>query len=377
MNGIEYVEIRDANTDLLGIIDTAQSIIWHSVYYGVGDFEIYVSALPDIVELLQVGRFVTRVDNSEVGIIESLQIFDDPASGTMITASGRFAKSMLDRRHIYRLSGKVNKPTILRGNVESEVRRVVKENAIACSFDSRRNIPVLALGDSAGLPHKIVDSSGNAAQKQVSYENLLEYTDALLKEYGLAATVVLDADARRLRYVVYEGSDKSVDNPDCAVPVTFSKEFDNLISSNYYFNEQQKKNVALVGGAGEGTDRFYYLLAGGETGLERREVFVDAGAVNRTYQDENEVEQTYTDEEYRAMLDAQGKLSLLDYQSEETLNGTVDVMNSGLTYNVDFMLGDIVTMQANEIGRYVNERLLDVLERQDADGYNIEVNNIH
>lgn len=377
MNGIEYVEIRDENTDLLGIIDTAQSIIWHSVYYGVGDFEIYVSAQPDIVELLQVGRYVTRVDNSEVGIIESLQIFDDPVSGTMITASGRFAKSMLDRRHIYRLSGKVNTPTILRGNVESEVRRVVKENAIACSFDSRRNIPVLALGDSAGLPYTIVDSSGKAAQKQVSYENLLEYTDALLKEYGLAATVVLDADARKLRYVVYEGDDKSVDNPDCAVPVTFSKEFDNLISSNYYFNEQQRKNVALVGGAGEGTDRFYYLLAGEETGLERREVFVDAGSLNRTYKDENEVDQTYTDEEYRAMLDAEGTLKLTDYRTEETLNGTVDVMTSGLIYNVDFMLGDIVTMQANEIGRYVNERLLDVLERQDADGYNIEVNNIH
>jgi hypothetical protein len=374
LNGIEYVEIRDENTDLLGIIDTAQSIIWHSIYFGVGKFEIYVAALPETVELLKEGRLVTRIDNDEVGIIESLQIFDDPASGTMITASGRFAKSMLDRRLIYNLSGTVNTATILRGNVETEVRRVVSENAISCPFDSRRNIPVLALGELAGLPHIIVDDNGNATQKQVSYENLLTYTDALLEEYGLAAKVVLDADARKLRYVIFEGTDRSVDNETCEIPVTFSKEFDSLTASTYYFNNQLEKNVALIGGAGEGLERFYSLLAGNQAGLERRELFVDAGSVNRAYIDESEAEQTYTDDEYRAMLDAAGRQTLTTYRTEETLQGTVDVINSSFVYNVDFSLGDVVTMQSNDIGRYINERLRDVLERQDGDGYTIEVN---
>ena len=41
---IEYVEIRDESRNIVGIIDTAQSIIWHSVYNGVGDFEIYAQA---------------------------------------------------------------------------------------------------------------------------------------------------------------------------------------------------------------------------------------------------------------------------------------------------------------------------------------------
>lgn len=374
MNGIEYVEIRDENTDLLGIIDTAQSIIWHSVYFGVGDFEIYVAALPENVELLQVGRYVTRIDNNEVGIIETLQAFNDPISGTMITASGRFAKSMLDRRLIYNLSGTVNKATILRGNVETEVRRIVEANAISCPFDSRRNIPILALGELAGFPYVIVDDSGKATQKQVSYENLLEYTDSLLKEYGLASTVILDEDAKKLRYVIYEGVDRSIDNTQCDIPITFSKEFDNLTDSNYYFSAAAEKNVALIGGAGEGLERFYSLLAGNQAGLERRELWVDAGSVNRTYNDENEAEQTYTDDEYRAMLDAAGKQTLTEYEAEETLQGTVDVINSVFVYNVDFSLGDIVTMQSDELGRYINERLGDVLEVQDGDGYKIEVN---
>ena len=37
---IEYVEIRGSETEIVGILDVATAIIWHSVYFGVGDFEI-------------------------------------------------------------------------------------------------------------------------------------------------------------------------------------------------------------------------------------------------------------------------------------------------------------------------------------------------
>ena len=48
---IEFVEIRGHDTNIIGIIDTAQSVIWRSVYFGVGDFEIYAPATPDIINL--------------------------------------------------------------------------------------------------------------------------------------------------------------------------------------------------------------------------------------------------------------------------------------------------------------------------------------
>ena len=130
---IEYVEIRGGDLALIGFVDTAKSIIWHSKYFGIGDFEIYVQASREIVALLQVGNYVTRPDDLEVGIIETISVADNAQDGTMLTASGRFAKSLLERRLIYNLSGTVNSPTILRGNVETEVRRVVAENAIFCA----------------------------------------------------------------------------------------------------------------------------------------------------------------------------------------------------------------------------------------------------
>lgn len=372
---IDYVEIRSESTELLGIVDTAKSIIWHSVYFGVGDFEIYAQATPKVVALLQHGNLVTRPDDVEVGIIEKINIANDPQDGRMVTATGRFAKSILERRLIYNLSGTVNTPTILRGNVETEVRRVVAENAIACLFDSRRNIPLLALGDVAGLPHVIVDENGNAAQKQVSYQNLLTYTDELLQEYGLGATVILDEDAGKLRYVIYAGNDRSWDNSAGNDPIVFSEQYDNLTSSTYEYDAATEKNVALIGGAGEGVERFYSLVAGTQTGLQRRELWVDAASLNRTYKDDSDVEQTYSDSEYRAMLNAAGMQQLNANRVKEIFDGAIDLQNSRWQYNRDFALGDIVTTQDDDIGKYVNVRLRAVLEVQDENGYSIEANN--
>lgn len=372
---IDYVEIRDKSTALLGIVDTAKSIIWRSVYFGVGDFEIYVQASPEIVALLQEDNLVMRPDDNEVAIIESINISDDPQDGRMVTAAGRMAKCLLERRLIYNLSGTVNTPTILRGNVESAVRKLVEENAIACPFDSRRNIPQLMLGDWWDDQQIIVDENGQPAQKQVSCENLLTYTDALLQEYGLGSLVYLDEDAGKLAYAIYAGFDRSWDNEEGAEPVIFSKDFDNMTSSNYAYDTTTEKNVALIGGAGEGVERFYSLIAGAQAGLQRREMWVDAQSLNRTYKDAEDVEQHYSDSEYTAMLHAAGKQQLNANTAREVFDGVIDIQNTRFQYRRDFSLGDIVTLQDDEIGKYVNLRLREVLEVQDENGYSIEANN--
>lgn len=368
---IEYVEIRDAETRNIGIIDTATSVIWHSVFFGVGDFEIYVAAKPEIVALLLTGQYVTRPDNKEVGIIEKIEIQTDEEGARMILASGRFAKSILDRRLIYKLNGSTNTPTILRGNIETAVRAVVANNAITCEFDNKRNIDILALGEIANIPLRITDANGKAAQKQVSYENLLEYTDALLAEYGIGATCILKDG--KFRYIMAQGKDRSKDNADGNAPIVFSEEFDNLISSNYAHDTTNAKNAALIGGEGEGVQRYYAILETSVAGLQRREIWVDASSISRTYKDDSDTEQTYTDEEYKTMLEAKGKQDIAPLVDTETFDGVIDATNGNYIYGRDFALGDIVTVQDKEIGKYINVRIREATEIQDADGYSVEV----
>jgi hypothetical protein len=94
------------------------------------------------------------------------------------------------------------------------------------------------------------------------------------------------------------------------------------------------------------------LLARSESDLQRREIFIDASSINKKYKDESDVEQTYTDEQYKTMLDAKGKQDIAPLVITETFNGTLDVTNGNYIYGRDFALGDVVTVQNNNIGKY-------------------------
>ena len=369
---INYVEIRDRTRAAVGIIDNAKSIIWKSIYYGVGEFEIYVAATAKTIELLKEDYYVTRPDNSEIGIIEHVNVTYSAQNGRMIVASGRLAKSILDRRHIYKLNGNSNSATILYGEVETEVREVVTNNAIACPFDSNRNIAELELGTLKGYTERIVDSNGNSARKQTTYENLLTYTDELLQEYALGSKVVINKETKKLQYEVIKGIDRTVGNSTGNAPLIFSEDYDNLSNTNYDYDKTALKNTALIGGEGEGTSRFYSLIVPNETGIDRRETFIDASSISKRYT-ENEVEQTYSDTDYNEMLNTKGKQELAALSIIETFDGTIELINSGLEYGVDFGLGDLVTIQDNKINKYLNVRILAVSEVQDDNGYMVEL----
>lgn len=342
---IDFVEIKNTDRVTIGIIDTANSIIWHSVYYGAGDFEIYAQANEHNLELLKVGYYVTRRDNEEVGIIEKVEVNFTFENGYMITATGYFAKTLLNRRIIYKLNGNTNTPTILKGNVEIAVRQVVQDNAINCTFDSRRNIPILGLAALKGLTPVIVDENGHTSQKQVSYKNLMEYTDEVLKEYGLGANVIYNDSNKKLLYAVYQGADRSTDNEQGNDPIIFSIEYDNLNSSNYLYDEKSLRNSALIGGEGEGIERFYSLLTGGESGLQLREIFVDASSQNRT-QKASELQSAYPSGTFVGLNfvvnDTVYATLVLNLDTEYSLSTLQDKFPSGSVSGTSFVVGGVV-----------------------------------
>lgn len=371
---MDYVSVRNANLETIGIIDTAKSIIWHKKYFGNGDFEIYAQATFQHCSLLQRGNYISRLNDDEIGNIERIEVTQNAQDGLMIIASGHFAKCLLDRRVIYNLSGKTNKATILRGNVESAARALVANNATACTFNSARNMPILQLGAHSGSTKIIVDDSGHATQKQVSHSNLLAYTDALLQEYGMGAKIILSQDETKLQYVCFEGIDRSYNNASGIDSIIFSAEYDNLIDSDYITDETNVRNMALIGGEGEGLNRFYSTIEGNASGIERREIFIDAQSISQTYEDDDEQEQTYTDEEYKAMLDSRGKLQLAQMIQVDSFSGTINTNFGNWILNRDYSLGDIVTIQNNQIGIYANVRITETTEVQDESGYSVSLN---
>lgn len=370
---IDYVEVRNGTSrKLIGIIDTAKSVIWETVYYGVGTFEIYVEATEKNIELLSVENLVTRPNDVNCGIISKIKITDNEQDGTMIVASGSFAKIILDRRIIYKFIKTYSiTPTTLRGNVANAVWTVINNNCVNSS-NGARNFSKFARGAINNLPQTIVDENGNAADKQVTYTNLLTFTDSLLQEYKIGAYVWLDPLTLDFLYVMYQGAERFVNNRAGNKPLIFGNQFDNLTSSSFSKDNSELRTTAIIGGEGEGADRFVARTNDNVTGFDRRELFVDSSSISKTVKDETTDDETVLpDSEYEALLIQEGRAKITENKVVEGFSCEVDLTNSKLKYLTDYNIGDLVTIEDTHLKQLHNARILKITEVQDENGYAI------
>ena len=368
---IEYVEIRNKQLEIVGIVDTFNSIIWHPNYYGAGDFEIYAPCSPLNLALLVAGNIITRPDDQNVGIIERLQFTFSVQNGRMIIATGRFAKSLLDRRIIYRITDEFQVSVdVVSGNVETAVRNIIRQNAISCSFDHNRDMSNLVLGAHSGSTAVITDENGNTTGQQVIFENLLTWTDSILQRYKLGASVRINSNSK-FEYFCYSGVNRAVDNTDGNDPVIFSQEFENLVSNEFEYNESNYKNAAVVSGDGEGLNRFCSVVIPTQTGADRRELYVDRSKTARVYIAPWGAEIPLTSEDYNLMLSTIGAQELAKLPILRTFAGEINLNSLTFKYKTNYNLGDIITVQDSETNIFVNTRIVEIIEVQDEKGYSI------
>ena len=135
------------------------------------------------------------------------------------------------------------------------------------------------------------------------------------------------------------------------------------INSNYYYSKAACKNVTLVAGEGEGSDR-RTLSVGTASGLERRELFTDARDISSTTQDG-----TLTTAEYNALLTARGNEKLAENTPAVAFEGEVETTKL-FQYGRDFYMGDIVQI-TNEYGIEGAARIVEIVMSDDETGFTI------
>lgn len=368
---IEFLEIRDKTRKLIGIIDTAKSIIWQCEYYGAGRLEIAIAFSEEAKYLLQIGNYVTRRDETQAAIIEAVEYINSTDDGVQIIASGRMLKSILDRRlaYIWDSANYRMTPVRMYGNLATAVQNTVRTQAGADAPPAR--IMPIVIGSNGGITTIITAQTeqGENSSRQSTYKNLLKFTDEVLQEFKCGALMRIDINSLEMIYDLYEGKDRSVGNSSGNIPLTFSQDFENLLNVDFSVDTTYYKNLAVVGGEGEGLARFFTLYRPDlTTGLDRREVFVDASNLNRKYMDGDE-EKSYTAVEYSDMLKGQAQTELREQITTEIFNGEINITNNEYRYRQDFGLGDLVTVQDNRLGLYKKVRILRATEVQDNDGY--------
>lgn len=335
--------ILDDTLTPIDIVDNATSVIWNKRYFEAGDFEIYISSNEKTAESLKKRYFVMRQDDDMICMITHVEYKDDPENGNFKIVSGQSVEALLKRRIVWQQTSSKSSET-----VEQFIRRLIDENAINPT-DTKRKIPFLELGELKGFAEKL--------DKQLTGDNLLDAIVELCKAYEYGFKITLEN--KKLKFELYKGIDRSY-NQSTLPFVTFSDAYDNLIDSQYIYDENDAKNVALVAGEGEGLDR-RTASVGEASGIDRQEIFVDARDISSN---NGEV----TESDYIAQLQEKGKENIVSY--EETFESTVESQTNYI-YKKDWNLGDIVNHENTSWNLFVTPRIVEVLECEDENGHSV------
>ena len=331
------------------IIDSYISSIWTVRYDEYGDFEICAPYSKDIFETIQQDDYISRNDSDRLMYVEDVQISTDADSGDTIIFSGRSVEAILDRRVIYL-------QTIIDGSLQDGIAKLLNENAIQPE-DELRKLPIVF------KKSEDPDILAMEAAIQFSGETLYEAISGLCVEYGIGFRMLPDFEAQNFIFELYKGADRSYSQTELPY-VIFSPDFDNIVTSNYLSSKKDFKNVAFAAGEGEGYDRKVIVTHLGESeasGLDRREMFVDAGSISSTTSEGSLDEGSYLEQ-----LAARGADELAKVENTTYFEGEVDSSRQ-FVYGRDFQIGDIVQVR-NEYEIEGRSRVTELVFSDDQNG---------
>ena len=342
-----YVFDRELN--FIGINDNFTSLRWLRRYYKSGEFELHCALTNENLLLLVRGNIIYKKGDNEAGYIESRNLKQDVEGKEILVLKGKFLTGYLNRRIIWGTE-------ILNVAAEVAMRTLVTNNCITPG-DPNRIIPDLMLDTLKSYP-------GNV-DYQVSYSNLCEELENLSNISNLGHRVNLDTINKKLVFDIYKGLDRSVNqsvNPRCI----FSKEFENILEQEYVDSLNNYKNLCLIGGVGEGSLR-KLATVGSSVGLDRFETFADQKSLS------NEIDTVpMADVDYTNLLIGKGNETLAETKEIQTFDSKIN-LNSNLKYQVDFDLGDIITIVSKKWNITLDSRITEIEETYEESGQQINI----
>lgn len=338
------INVLNANLEKIAVVDNYTSLMWCKRYYDIGALDLQIEATPETLSIFKQHYFITRDDDDAIFRIEALELDTDENGNDILIIGAVDCKEILNQRIIW---DQINWGG--GGTVENFIRQLITRNVLAPST-SGRVIHNFELKAAHGYTETI--------EQQVTYDQLGDKIMELCQAFGYGWKITYEGG--KFKFDLFKGTDHSIDQDD-NIRLIFSPEYENLISSKYNEDMSEYKNVALVAGEGEGTDRKKRTV-GTASGIDRYEMYVDAAGIST-----NNGEIDLVD--YYNLLIAEGKEKLAEQAVTKSFEGEVDTNN--YKYKSDYDLGDIVTVR-NQYGIAANARITEIIETWDDNGYSVD-----
>lgn len=351
------IYILNSLYERIGMIDSADSVLWMRRYNDIGEAEIYIECNAEYVELLKKGHYLYRNNKDMLCKIGSVEITTSVEEGDYLIATAKDMTNILSGRVVVT-------PFVFSGNVCDFIKKVLTDNVISPSV-AKRKIPNFVIDDS-NFSELIAEIDISVANDDVA--NLIIAT---CKSANYGFKVAYDVEEGLFTFSLYNGKNKASAMGD--EYIEFSPEFANIVTSSYKEDESTYKNVIYISYKDESEN--VQMLTMFRDGVEpkaedRREMFLDATGQSREVT-EGETKRTLTNDEFMDVLRTMGEQAFIENDKTQSFTGEVDTIDS-YEFKVDYDLGDIVNVK-DDYGNQGNARITETIESYDAEkGYQVE-----
>lgn len=320
------IYILDPQINIVGVISTYEAIIWNPKFHEPGTFKAEFLFTKSMNEKLKRGNLLYKTDEDEPGIITRKFLKLNNRGEQVIQIHGYMASRYLNRRIIW---GKM----VLNCTPEEAMRKMVSEQIINPA-DEQRRMPLIRLGE--------LKAYGGIIDKQVSYENLQVALTDISKTAELGYRLRLDVREKLFYFEVYKGTDRTIGTD---YPCIFDRYYGNVYTQEYAEDETNYRNICLVGGTGEDTDRIMATV-GESSGIDRYEMFYNASGLSN---------KDMAAEEYVNQLLQKGQEKMANYYVAKAFESKINQKKA-----MTFALGDYVTCTDSEWNVTVNTQIKEI-----------------
>ncbi|MCM3783663.1 siphovirus ReqiPepy6 Gp37-like family protein [Neobacillus mesonae] len=343
------IRIMTRDFILIAEINQYESLQLTRSWHGVGSIDLRINRYLKHANELQRGRIIfphNKLNKAYIIRHREIELDQDGKATENWIIRALPLKSWLGQRITYPPSstGYDNK----QGNAETVMLHYVNKN-IVNPVDLTRKMDSVVSSPNLGR--------GASISWQSRYKNLADEISEISLVSGLGWNVDVDTVNEQFIFKVLDGRNLTANQSDLP-PAIFSPEFNTLGKMTFTESELNYRNFAIVGGQGEDVDR-RIVEVGSSVGYDRYELFVDARDIPNTNDEDPPVDRP--DADVIADLTDRGQQKLTEYEQEIYLEGQA-LTKSRLTYETDYDLGDIVTLQNKEWGVTLDARITEVKE---------------
>lgn len=372
-----------------GYIDDCESQLWIKRFTDAGECEIYTQINDEVLNLLKVGNYIYRTDDTMVCEIKELNETNDVENGPYIIAKGVDIVKLMGERIVRVPIGLTTTPS-------NFVKKIIEDNLI--------NDPASPNRLFSNLEVDITFTDTDTIVMSVFTENIFDLIKSICETYNIGFKMTFDVNKQTYKFIMYKGKNKSKRTDD--EYVVFSPENSNILSSNYNESTTDYKNVAYVGYQKDDKSevQLYSVYIGDKEpeGKDRKEIYVDGTSIkqNIPFNDlvkyfpnatpTSSTSNQYTDgigntvigvksgdtfifnaETYYSLIRNLGYNTLAEHNMKRDFQGVVDTSDNYIV-GVDYDLGDVVKV-IDDFHNTGEARITEIMESDDIeDGYVVE-----